>query len=94
MKYFFHDYLYANNKETIIKFKINTTMLSSLNNLEYNHNPNGKVLMNSVMSELTLRFECDNCGKCKPARHFHDMVCSSICDHQYRDGGFYMSIGK
>jgi hypothetical protein len=61
-----------------------------MNNSKYN--PSRRGIMNNVMNELTTRFECDNCGKCKPARHFHDMVCSSVCDHQYRDGGFYMSI--
>ena len=50
-----------------------------------------RVTLNKVMNELIFRFECDNCGKCKPAKHFHDLVCCSICDHQYRDGGFYMS---
>jgi hypothetical protein len=57
-----------------------------------NENPNHRVMMNEMINELTFRFECDNCGKCKPSRHFHDLVCSSICDHQYRDGGFYMYI--
>jgi ribosomal protein L37AE/L43A len=53
--------------------------------------PDHRIVMNKVMNELTFRFECDNCGKCKPTRHFYDLVCCSICDHQYRDGGFYIS---
>jgi ribosomal protein L37AE/L43A len=58
------------------------------------YNPNGRMVMKKILNELTTRFECENCGKCKPARHFNDMVCSSVCDNQYRDGGFYMYISK
>lgn len=73
---------------------INNMLLNSSDVLTNEYNPNHRIIMNEIMNELTTRFECDNCGKCKPTRHFHDLVCSSVCNHQYRDGGFYMYIGK
>lgn len=57
-------------------------------------NNRSRKMIKKIMGELVTRFECQNCGNCKPAVHFRDLVCSSICDHQYRDGGFYITIPR
>jgi tmRNA-binding protein len=45
-------------------------------------------MMKVILEELVSRFLCLNCDEIKPAQHFNDDVCCSVCYMQWRDNPY------